>query len=119
MMDLYAHLQEDTLAASQDQVVVVPASPGFLMLPEIATLAGVKLSTMRSYRVAKRGSDAGFPQPTTRTGTIPMWSVDVIIDWLANREYSRTVVEQQPDGSLVVTNASDYRERKATGTVKL
>ena len=107
------------MAASQEPVVVVPAFPGKLTLPEIAKLAGVKLSTMRSYRVAKRGSSAGFPQPTTRTGMIPQWSVESIIEWLASREYSRTSVEVRPDGSLVVTEASDYKERKKTGKVKL
>lgn len=93
---------------------VVPTMPGLLTLQEIATLAGVAVTTIRAYRYSKV---AEMPEPASRTGTIPMWAVDDIIEWLANRDFSRTEIEKLPDGSLQVVKASDYLERKAKGQV--
>lgn len=100
--------------APQELPRVVPSMPGLLTLKDIATLAGVAMTTIRAYRYSKV---AEMPDPTNRAGTVPLWDVDQIIEWLANRDFSRTLIEKQPDGSLQVVTPSDYLQRKAAGGI--
>jgi len=103
-----------TSASKEELPRVVPTMPGLLTLREIATLAGVAVTTIRAYRYSKV---AEMPEPTSRTGTIPLWDVDQIIEWLGNRDFSRTEIEKLPDGSLQVVTPSDYLQRKAKGEI--
>lgn len=91
-----------------EPIVVRPAMPGWLMISEIAKLAGTTDSTIRGYRLNKQ---AGFPEAASRAGTTPLWTVDSIVAWLASRQTSRTTVLQSDDGSLVVTEPSAYPAR--------
>lgn len=103
-----------TMSAQQEKVVVKPILAGWLTTAEVAKLAGITISTIRGYNV--RGS-AGFPRPTTRSGAAPLWSIDTIVDWLRHRPQSRTEVAVENDGTLVVTQPSDYKERKSAGRI--
>lgn len=90
-----------------DHVAVTPAMPGFLLIAEIAKLAGLSKTTVNNYRTT---GAANFPQPAGRSGSSPMWDIDTVIEWLATRPYAPTVVKKNPDGSLEVTHASTYKE---------
>jgi predicted DNA-binding transcriptional regulator AlpA len=102
------------MTSETDQVVVSPILPGWLTIAEIAQLAGVGLTTIRGYHAT---GSAQMPKPTSRAGNSPLWSLDSIIEWLRTRPLSKTSLEVKPDGSIIVTKASDYRERKAAGTL--
>lgn len=107
-----------TMGAQKEQTVLKPILPGWLTVAEIATLADIEINTIRGYNARRkpdgRGS-ANFPRADSRSGNVPMWSIDTIVNWLRSRPYSVTEVDLRTDGSLVVTRPSDYKDRKAAG----
>lgn len=95
---------------------VTPVLPGWLTIREIATLAGVAVATIRAYHY-DRSARTPMPAPRSKAGSTPLWAVDDVVAWLATRDFSRTEIRVEEDGTLQVVSASDYLQRKRKGTV--
>ena len=50
--------------------------------PEIAFLAGAKMATFERWRLRNQGTSKTLPEPFHHFGSIPVWELETITEWL-------------------------------------